>query len=106
MAPFRTKDGTNVKAAVSAADLGIAPERFFSYVSVLLGAAYSPANPNPKVSDTLEDQSLLRSERMDTSFSTTNVISWLAENDIDGNEVNRRLENLGLDNIDALWDPT
>jgi hypothetical protein len=43
---------------------------------------------------------------MDIVDQTTNVISWLAENDIDGNEVNRRLENLGLDNIDALWDPT
>ena len=101
-APFRMKDGTNLKATVKSAD-SLTSNLAFSYITVLLGASYSPANPNPKVSDTLEGQSLLSSERMDIVDQTTNVISWLAENDIDRNEVNVRL---GLNNytIDDVWD--
>eukprot|EP00978_Attheya_sp_CCMP212_P043543 scaffold286198_cov55-Attheya_sp.AAC.2 len=101
--PFRMKDGTNVKATIKSAD-SLALNLRFSYVSILFGAAYSPANPNPKVSDTLEDQTVLSSKRMDTADQSTNVISWLAENDIDRNVVNSRIEALGLDTIDDAWD--
>mmetsp|Transcript_16664 Transcript_16664/g.24947 ORF Transcript_16664/g.24947 Transcript_16664/m.24947 type:complete len:238 (-) Transcript_16664:500-1213(-) len=90
--PFRMKDGIHLKATVKSAD---------SLTSNL--ASYSPANPNHKVSDALGGQSLLSSERMDTADQTTHVISWLAENNIDRNEVNVRL---GLNNftIDDVWD--
>jgi len=100
--PFRMKDGTNLKATVKSAD-SLTSNLAFSYISVLLGASYSPANPNHKGSDALGSQSLLSSERMDTADQTTHVISWLAENDIDRNEVNVRL---GLNNftIDDVWD--
>jgi hypothetical protein len=103
--PYRMKDGTNIKNGVAGNDAAAIDDKL-AYILALLGAAYSVANPNSMIRDTLKGQSLLNSAFMDPNNIPINVINWLAETTMDRFEMSTRLTSkFGDDLVDDIWSP-